>query len=121
MTLFIDESVAGGIVDRLRADGHTLLVMRDIAQGAPDTDVLAQAVAAGAVLLTEDKDFGELVYHGGIAHPGIVLIRLAGLARARRADLVSQAVRDHESELPNAFTVISPGGIRIRRPLPPGP
>ena len=121
MTLFIDESVAGAIVVRLQSDGHTLLIMRDIAQGAPDIDVLAQAVAAGAVLLTEDKDFGELVYHSGVAHPGVVLIRLAGLPRARRADLVSEAVRDHESELPNAFTVISPGGIRIRRPSPPGP
>ncbi|HEX3151344.1 MAG TPA: DUF5615 family PIN-like protein [Gemmataceae bacterium] len=121
MTLFMDESVAGIIIDQLRIDGHVVLSMRDIAAGAPDQDVLARAVAAGAVLLTEDKDFGELVYHNKVAHTGVVLIRLAGLRRGQRAKLVSQAIQDHEAELSGAFTVISHGGIRIRKPTPPTP
>jgi predicted nuclease of predicted toxin-antitoxin system len=121
VNLFIDESVSQAIVDRLQLDGHSLLVMRQIAPGAPDNEVLKRAVSASSVLLTEDKDFGELVYQSGQAHTGVVLIRLAGLPRQQRASLVSQCIQDREAELPNAFTVISRGGIRIRKSTPPGP
>ena len=68
-----------------------------------------------AVLITEDKDFGELVYRQRLVHLGVVLVRLHGLPSTSKARIVSQAVLQHGSELPNAFTVISPGMVRIRR------
>ncbi len=116
MTFVADEDVHRAIIDRLRADGWTVVSIRETYGGAVDPDVLAVAVKAGAVLFTQDKDFGELVYRQGLAHGGVVLIRLAGVSATDRAELVSRAVRDHQAELPGAFTVISPGGIRIRRP-----
>jgi hypothetical protein len=45
----------------------------------------------------------------------VVLIRLAGLSTAAKMDIVSAVIRDHESELLHAFTVISAGTVRIRR------
>jgi hypothetical protein len=65
-------------------------------------------------LLTEDKDFGELVFHQHRQHLGVVLIRLSGLSSDAKAGLVSAAVRQHGPEMPGKFTVISPAGIRIR-------
>lgn len=116
MNLVADESVHAGIIDRLRADGHAVRAIRDTHGGAADQDVLALACHEQAVLLTQDKDFGELVYRLGLSHCGIVLIRLAGMAVTTRADLVSSMIRDHTIELAGAFTVISSGGVRIRRP-----
>jgi uncharacterized protein (DUF433 family)/predicted nuclease of predicted toxin-antitoxin system len=81
-----------------------------------DPDVLAVAMTEHAILLTQDKDFGELVVRLGMNHCGMVLIRLAGMAAQVRAQWVSELFRDHATELPNAFTVISPGGVRIRPP-----
>jgi predicted nuclease of predicted toxin-antitoxin system len=118
MTFVADESVHGAIIDRLRADGWPVLAIRETNREAADPDVLAVAGQAGAVLLTQDKDFGELVYRQQLAHGGVVLIRLAGVAAADRAGLVGRTVRDHKDELPGAFTVISSGGVRIRRPGP---
>ncbi len=74
------------------------------------------AVANQAVLLTSDKDFGELVYRQGLATTGVVLIRLAGLSASRKADLTSLALTKHSAGLAGCFTVLRPGNIRLRRP-----
>jgi predicted nuclease of predicted toxin-antitoxin system len=68
------------------------------------------------VLLTEDKDFGELVYRRGLAHAGVVLVRLAGIDNATKAATVSQAFQEVGDELIGAFTVISADAVRVRRP-----
>lgn len=119
MTLLADESVAGVIIERLRADRYTVVAIAEVSPGAADTQVLGEAERTQVVLLTEDKDFGELVYRGGAAHHGVVLIRLAGLSRAVRAALVSEAFKAHGSEFVGAFAVITSSGIRIRPSSPP--
>ncbi|HWG46946.1 MAG TPA: DUF5615 family PIN-like protein [Gemmataceae bacterium] len=119
MTLLADESVARAIIERLRTDGLTVVSIAEVSPGVTDTQVLSEADRMQAVLLTEDKDFGELVYRRGAANPGVVLIRLAELSRAARADLVSAAFKNHAAEFVGAFTVIAPNGIRIRPSTPP--
>ncbi len=81
--------------------------------------MLDEANARSALLVTADKDFGELVYRLGRVHAGVVLIRLAGLSPAAKAEAVSQLFRDHATELPGAFCVIASGSVRIRRPSAP--
>ena len=68
------------------------------------------------MLVTEDKDFGELVYRRGLSHAGVVLVRLEGLDNAAKAEVVSQVVRDNAAELPGAFAVVSHDSVRLRRP-----
>lgn len=93
---------------------HTVHAIRDTNGGAADPDVLAIAASHQAVLLTQDKDFGELVFRLRMQHRGIVLIRLIGMTFADRAELVANAINNHQSELPTAFTVVSNSGVRIR-------
>ena len=117
MILVADESVAGPIVERLRADGHTILSIRETTPSIPDDQVLARSIAEAAPLLTEDTDFGELVYRLAAEHAGVILIpSLDALPRATRVELVSRAVRDHGTEFAGRFTVITLKGIRIRTP-----
>lgn len=115
MNLLADECVMAEVVARLRADGHTVEAAGDAARGATDDDVLARAAASGQVLVTADKDFGELVYRLGRAHAGVVLLRLAGMPAADRAAAVSAVFRDRADELPGNFTVIDPHMVRVRR------
>jgi hypothetical protein len=72
---------------------------------------VAIAVSEQAILLTQDKDFGELVVRLGMQHCGIVLIRLAGMTAQVRAQSVSELVRNHASELPGALTPVSGTGF----------
>jgi predicted nuclease of predicted toxin-antitoxin system len=116
MRIIVDESVDGRIVDRLRIAGHDILSIAEFAPGTPDALVLAKADTAGVLLLTADKDFGELVYRRRMAHCGVMLLRQAGLSIDVRADVVLTILASHASELAAAFTVIAPESVRIRRP-----
>jgi predicted nuclease of predicted toxin-antitoxin system len=80
-----------------------------------DETVLERAQGTGAVLLTADKDFGELVYRQRRATGGVVLIRLAGLTLNRKAEVVATVFRERAGELARSFTVIMPGAVKVRR------
>jgi len=119
MILVADESVDWPIVERLRQEGHDTTYIAELAPSISDDEVLQEANTRSALLLTEDKDFGELVYRLGRVHAGIVLIRLAGLTAAAKADTVAKVLLDHAPALQGAFTVISPGAVRIRKSTSP--
>ena len=115
MHLLADESVDQPVVERRRADGHEVVAVAEIEPSMADEAVLTMANQRGAALLTAAKDFGELVFRQGRIAAGILLLRLAGLSPATKATMVSAVVREHGSELPGAFTVVSPGMLRMRR------
>jgi hypothetical protein len=74
---------------------------------------------AASVLITADKDFGELIFRQRRALTGVLLIRLWGLGPDVKAAVVSRSIREHGQELAGAFAVLSPGNIRIRREILP--
>ncbi|PAW82725.1 MAG: hypothetical protein B9S33_14805 [Pedosphaera sp. Tous-C6FEB] len=114
MNLLADEGVDAPIVARLRQDGHAVVYVAELDPGIPDDIVLSHANENRALLLTADKDFGELVYRLRRVHGGVVLVRLTGLSLAAKADLVSAAFQTHGSQFTGAFSVVAPGVIRVR-------
>src|ERR1051325_1827653 len=114
MNFLADESVDGQIVERLRQNGHNVLYVAEMEPGITDDQVLEKANENQALLITIDKDFGELVFRLGRLHNGVILIRLSGLSSDKKAELVSIAVNQYLSSFDNSFSVISPGRIRIR-------
>ncbi len=115
MILLADESVDAQIVERLREDGLQVISVAEISPSVSDSEVLEQANQDEALLVTADKDFGELVYQQGRIHNGVILLRLAGLTATEKANIVSEVIGKHGNELPGAFAVISPGMVRLRR------
>jgi predicted nuclease of predicted toxin-antitoxin system len=113
-----DESVDGPIVDRLRLDGQDIWYVAEMDPGLSDDAVLAIANREGAVLITADKDFGELVFRLRRPTAGVVLYRLTGLPATRKATIVASAIACHSAELAQAFTVITAEGLRIRHAFP---
>jgi predicted nuclease of predicted toxin-antitoxin system len=83
--------------------------------GIADDLVLELANRESAVLLTADKDFGELVFRLKRVASGVVLVRLSGLSLEKKAEIVSQVVNQYASDLPESFTVISPLTVRLRK------
>ena len=101
MDCLVDEGVDRQIVDQLRQDGHSVLYIAEMAPGIADDEVLEIANERGALLLTSDKDFGELVYRQERLTSGVILLRLAGLSPTRKAEIVASAIGQHSEELPN--------------------
>lgn len=115
MNLVADESVDRPIVERLRRQGHDVIYIAELEPSITDDAVLDHANQRRAVLLTGDKDFGELVFRQGRISTGVILLRLAGIATETKAGIVAAAIREHATEMEGVFSVISPGAVRIRR------
>lgn len=114
MIIVADESVDYPIVKRLRAERYEVIAIVELSPSISDDRVLEEANAREAVLLTADKDFGELVYRQKLVHNGVILLRLAGLAALAKAEIVVAMFAHHAEEFPGAFSVISPKLLRIR-------
>jgi predicted nuclease of predicted toxin-antitoxin system len=113
--LLADENLDRSVVATLRTDGHEVLAVAEMQPGIGDAQVLALAEERKALLLTEDKDFGELVFRQGLVHAGVILVRLAGLSAVAKGAMLSQALAEYGGQIEGAFTVLSPRSLRIRR------
>jgi hypothetical protein len=83
--LIADENIDQTVINRLRNDGNEVLSV------------------------------GELVFRQNLVNAGVVLMRLAGLPAKAKGELLSRTLVEHHEEIQEAFTVISPGALRIRR------
>ncbi|GIW91583.1 MAG: hypothetical protein KatS3mg109_2015 [Pirellulaceae bacterium] len=107
MKILADEGVDRPIVERLRQSGHQVWYVVEMEPGISDDAVLDLANREEAVLLTTDKDFGELVFRQGRMRRGVILIRLAGISPSRKAGIVASALAAHGGKVEQAFTVIT--------------
>lgn len=110
-----DENIDRQIVATLRAQGHDVVYIAEIDPAAGDPEVLRLATATSALLLTADKDFGDIVYRLKQATDGVVLLRLHGMDPDDKADILSRVVEEHGDELRGAFTVVTEDKVRIRK------
>jgi len=115
MNILADESVDGPLVQALRQAGHRVDYVAEMSAGVSDEQVLRLANQQAAILLTADTDFGEMVFRQRQTSGGLVLLRLSGLSRKFKADIVVDAIQSHSTEIPGGFVVIAPGQMRIRR------
>lgn len=104
----------GPAVSALRQEGHDVAWMHEEAPGTPDVVVLARAQQEGRVVVTFDKDFGELAFRlGAAATWGVVLFRISAASpnAAVRAAVTAFATRADWSA---TFAVVEDGRIRVR-------
>lgn len=111
-----DESCDQAVVRALRAAGHDVLSVSEIAPTADDEVVIALARDERRILLTEDRDFGQLVYAHGRPTAGIIYIRIAGPERSSVGTRVVAVVEKVGDGLLGAFVTLSPGRVRIGHP-----
>jgi predicted nuclease of predicted toxin-antitoxin system len=79
MKLLADENLPAPVIAALRRLGHDVLAVAESKPGASDAEVLATAVQQNRLLLTLDRDYGDLIFHNGRPAPaGVILFRLAG-------------------------------------------
>ena len=117
MRLIANENVSGTVIRTLRERGHDVLSVKESMRAASDGAVLARAQSEQRLVLTNDKDFGELAFRYGLpASCGVVLFRLSGVdpeSDNRRVLQVLESRTDWEGH----FAVVDHDRIRIR-PLP---
>lgn len=114
MLFIVDESTGAAVVEFLRNLGHDVMAVSENIPQADDSIILDWAVKEKRILITNDKDFGELVFRTGQAHHGVVLLRLHDESAANRIQMVKIVLVGYAGRLAGHFVVASERGIRIR-------
>ena len=111
--ILLDSCVWGGAISPLQAFGHDVIRTGNWEEDPGDTLILDHAFREKRVLVTLDKDFGELAILKGQPHSGI--IRLQGFRVTQMASAVHQLVMNYHLELQNgAIVTADPDRVRIR-------
>jgi predicted nuclease of predicted toxin-antitoxin system len=113
MRFLADESCDFAMVRALRNAGHDVLAVADVSPRADDPTVIGLAVRENRVLLTEDKDFGQLVYASGMPSAGVILLRYPVAVRGIIAQALLDLVQQKGDKLAGAFVVVQPGRVRL--------
>lgn len=114
MRLLADENVHAALVQWLRAGGHDVRYVSEDCPSLADRDVLEWAMRESRILLTDDKDFGDLAVRHQISAKGIILVRLTARSIVDRINRLQQAWPTIEANAEASLIVIADDRIRVR-------
>jgi len=110
----MNENIPGVVVRRLRSAGFDVLSVKETMRGRDDRSILARAQTEGRIVVTQDKDFGELAFRYGLpADSGIILFRLSGSDPDTDAGRMLDVLTSHH-DWAGHFSVASDDRLRMR-------
>ncbi|MEA1964042.1 MAG: DUF5615 family PIN-like protein [Candidatus Aerophobetes bacterium] len=115
MKFLADESVEKAVVDWLRDQKFDVAHIIEKVPSISDEEVIKLANSENRILITNDKDFGELIFHQGKIAPGILLIRATNEQSSNKVELVGKVLKMVKNKLEGHFVVVSEVGIRIKK------
>ena len=118
MKLLADECCNAQLVAALRAEGHDVRYLAEERPGLTDDAVLEAASGDERVLLTEDKDFGDLVVRLGQPAMGVILLRLGAATSHSKPVRVLEVLSRHAERIEGHYVVVDNSRIRFRRLRP---
>lgn len=108
MKIVADEGIERPVVLKLRAEGHQVIHIAEIAPAITDIEVLKVAIQEDSLLITYDKDFGDLIFYRRYQSRGVILLRLPEtLSSLEKADIVVDVINEKREELFQSFTVVT--------------
>jgi predicted nuclease of predicted toxin-antitoxin system len=113
MRFLIDECVGPSIAGWLRQLGHDVLSIYEEARGSDDDAILETAFADNRILITDDKDFGEMVFREGKLHRGVILLRLGDECYSSKIKVLERLLEQYSDQLPGNFAVVTEAAVRI--------
>jgi predicted nuclease of predicted toxin-antitoxin system len=113
--LVADENCDFSVVIDLRLAGYDVVSITEQMAGADDETVIDFARSERRLLLTEDKDFGQLVFAAAKQNSGVILIRYPASARSTLSAAVLKLLSDSGESLYSRFAVLEPGRVRVTR------
>jgi predicted nuclease of predicted toxin-antitoxin system len=114
MKYLADENLARRMVQWLRSRGDDVLYAPEERAGEIDAEWLRRAESEGRLVVTSDKDFGDLIFRDGLSSHGVVLLRLSTLGMDERLKRLDQVWSVVEANPSGSFIVITPHRVRVR-------
>ena len=113
MRFIVDECTGPAVARWLQQHQHDVFSVYEQARGLDDGEVLQKALEEGRILITNDKDFGELIFHQRRAHRGVVLLRLGDERAGNKIRVLNLLLRGYADQLAGNFVVATEKRVRI--------
>ncbi len=113
MKLLIDENAPRTLVEYLRDEKYDLLWIREYQRGLADDEIVSLSSVEGRIIITFDKDFGELVYRKNMNPPGVILLRIVDNILCQKK--LSMFLKTYKNKIEGYFSVLTVKKIRVRK------
>ncbi|MFO7992410.1 MAG: DUF5615 family PIN-like protein [Thermoplasmata archaeon] len=113
MRFLVDECTGSLVAKWLKEEGHTVFSVYDEARGSDDVTLIDKAYDEDYIIITNDKDFGELVFRLDMEHKGVILLRLEDERSNNKIEVLRKLLRSYKDHLKGNFTVITEDEVRI--------
>ena len=115
MKFLVDESVEYRIVTFLRELGFDTISVAEDFPSNLDSQILARAFRDDRIVLTNDRDFGELIYRYHFPHKGVIFFRLHNEDVSSKIERLKNLFSQHRTKLPGRFVVVTDHKIRFKK------
>jgi predicted nuclease of predicted toxin-antitoxin system len=113
MRILVDECTGPAVAKWLRGNGHEVFSVFDEGKGMEDGEVLTKALAEDRIVITNDKDFGEMVFREHREHHGVILMRLNDERLANKIEVLRQLLSTYSERLPDQFVTVTETKVRF--------
>jgi predicted nuclease of predicted toxin-antitoxin system len=113
MRFLVDECSGPAVAEWLREQGHEVFSVFDEAQGMADDFILSKAFDESWILITNDKDFGEMIFRERRQHHGVVFFRLTDERSANKISVLRHLLENYTEKLPDQFVTATETKVRI--------
>lgn len=116
MRFLVDECVGTSVAEFLKLNNHAVFSVFEELRGASDEGLLEKCYSENYILITSDKDFGELIFKNQKKHKGIILLRCSPNTFEQKITILSKLLSNYSEKLENNFVVVSNENVRIITP-----
>ena len=109
----VDECTGPKVAEWLRDENHKVFSVFDEARGITDDEILTKAFSENWILITNDKDFGEMVFRERRTHHGVIFMRLDDERAANKIEVLRRLFESYTEKLPEEFVVVTETKVRF--------
>lgn len=113
MRFIVDECAGPRVAHWLQSEGHEVFSAYEMARGVDDEHLLAKAVSEGWIIITNDTDFGEMIFREGRDHRGLIFLRLADERAANKIAVLRQVLDRYSDKIEDNFLTVTETKVRI--------
>ncbi|CAN5183802.1 hypothetical protein BH09DEP1_BH09DEP1_4600 [soil metagenome] len=113
MKFMVDECVGPTVAQWLKSEGHDVVSSYDAMLGFADDEVLKKALRETRILITSDKDFGEMVFRQQMDHCGIILLRFSDERPLQKIKIIQEVLNNYSQSIEGNFLVATENSVRI--------
>ena len=115
LKFLVDVGVGKNIEQYLLEKKYDTKAVRSLDQRMPDKEIIRLAALEKRIVITMDKDFGELVYHSGLDHCGILLLRLEDATGSEKQQVIAHILEKYADNMKDHFCVYQNKKFRFRK------